>query len=207
MGWSHRLRNALKQCVARVRYTNKLFVTATDVGVRLLGEPPKSSFDLGWLKPPLDRQVQCLSVLPLVEFLAVGSAPPSTFVQPLLRCTAAFEGFPTQLHLIVLPSLARHDDTSSEGDPTVCLELVEAERTHHVEWSIQPGTSAARSYLDPANRRHGEDSGRAVPDDPLLFIRRPRAVMHKLSLGASQSRDRKLTEGLHRSESTRNSQH
>src|SRR5690606_9139225 len=101
----------------------------------LLGEPPISRFDLGWLKLPVDRKVQCLSVLPLVELLAEGSAPPPTlvesrmfFVKSLLRRTAGFVRLPPQLHLILLPSPARHNDTSSEGNPTVCLELVEAKR-------------------------------------------------------------------------------
>jgi hypothetical protein len=64
----------------------------------------------------------------------------------------------TQLHLIFLPFLPRHDDASSEGDATAGLEIVEAERADHFKWPIQPSSSAVCADLDLAYGRHGENS-------------------------------------------------
>lgn len=49
-------------------------------------------------------------------------------IQPKQEGPALFLRFAAQPGLILLPSLARHDETFAKGDPAPRLKLVEAER-------------------------------------------------------------------------------
>lgn len=66
--WS---RNRFEQDSACFRDAYELFVTSPDVGMRLLGEPSICGIDLASFKLPVSRQIQHLTMFPLVQGLAL----------------------------------------------------------------------------------------------------------------------------------------
>src|SRR5208282_1430055 len=100
----------LEQRVARLRDATVMFVATACVRMRGLGQPPEGGIDLRRLERALHRQVQDLAVFLIVV----------VEIRLKQEGTAFFSRFEAQTDLILLPSLARHDETFAKGDPAPC---------------------------------------------------------------------------------------
>ena len=92
---------------------------------------------------------------------------------------APFAPLTAKIDLILPSSAARHDETFAEGDPALRFKLVETERPNDAIRRREKGAPAAFAILDTADCHAIENSQRAVPDDPFLFVRLRRAFMHE----------------------------
>lgn len=149
----------LQQRVARFRDAAILRVAASGVGMRRLGQFAEGGVDLRRLERSFQRQVQRLTMFQTI-------VPAHSEKQG----AALLSRRDTQLDLIFLPSLARHDQTFAKCDASLRFERVEAEWTDNRIGRREEGVPAAFDNLDPANRRHIENSHRAIPDDPFLAV-------------------------------------
>ncbi len=107
------LRKVFKKCIAGTGNAKKLFVTAAGIWMKLLGESSKGPFDLDWFKLSLQRQIECLPVLPPVDgppgaaliCIAASGVACKLFFRTLPGGTPSFQGLPSQFFLIVPPFL------------------------------------------------------------------------------------------------------
>ncbi|WP_235840046.1 hypothetical protein [Derxia lacustris] len=181
-------------------------MTAAHIGMGFLRQSAISLLDLGRFQFAFGWQIQRFAMLLFVELPVLRLACKSAVVmakevavfliQPFLCGAALFIAFAAQFHLVFMPALARHDHAGGEMDSAGRFEFIEAEWADHVEWPVEPGNAALGAGFYPAERAHGQNAGRAIPDDPLLRLRRRRAVVHERSPGASQAGGRELAQGL-----------
>ena len=159
----------LEQNIARFRDATVIFVAATGVRMRRLGQPPKGGIDLRRLQRTFHRQVQGLAVFLIIV----------VEIQPKQEGPAFFSRLEAQINLILLPSLARHDETFAKSNPSPHFKFVKTERPHDAIGRRQKGVPAVLAILDMADRRHIE-----IPIEPFQMTHSslsvmPRAFVHE----------------------------